>query len=681
MKTNIKTFALALFTAAVAISISAGEALDPPPFGFPFTPASHRMTAAYDLQRGTGRADWTGWIEGDPTAGNGHAYDDHSGTDLGMVNGTPLHAIANGTVSSSYESFPTDDHSGGGNYIIVNYPHGGDTYLVNNWHLDYLGVLVSNGSSVTKGQHIANSNNTGNSTGPHLHYGIQKSNGAALYSCGFYHGWWESGEFYYGDTRPCLVFIEVLPAITSLNCREGNTTGYNIITSLQGGRRFVSSQHNNWWRIFLPMPPAKAVESRTSGGSLNAPAYTESGTWTNDAAKSLVADQAGDANHVTRTAAGSRYSTFATTGGADSAVFNFTAPQRGNYKIFATWPKSANAANVNYQITHAAGTANVPIDQVGYYTATGGSGTKANPYIIATNHYVADHTSIGGEDTWQVYSCATGLPQEGPERVYQFTVLSNTNVTVTVDHTSYPTKDIDIHLLSALNTSSCLARADWTFTYSLTPGTYYISADSYGTGSAGDNRATNYTIIVKFDEDEPFPDSWVLLGEYSMVNGGNYTVTVQENAVTGKINGAAEGRVYADAIKFVPVITNRSGFISNDASFTARVNTSTTPISSVVVHVDKNTRNDTRDIDDYIEVPIFADRGTVSGNSSAVVGKAVTGQRLVCTGRTVEGWYRVDLSNGTAATEGWLSGDHLIIYEKNAAPIIEDSGVTNWLIH
>lgn len=657
-----------LLLAASALLLVSGAlaqiAQDPPGFAFPFNQSSYRMTSAFDLDRASGpRADYTGWRSGDPTAGNGHAYDQHTGTDTGMPNGTPLYAIANGTVTSRYQDFPTNDTSGGGNYIITSHSTGGHTYRVNFWHLDYQGALVGVGGSVTKGQHIANSNNTGNSTGPHLHYGISRSSATNNYTCGYYHGWWESGEFYWGDTRPCLVFVRVNSG--PLNSRTGNTTAYPIITTMPANNVFVATQHNGWWRVLLPMPAAWVVEARTPAGALSG-AYSETGAWTSDAARSNVIDLDDDANRTVRTALGSRYSTFSGTGGTDTATFRFTPTQSGTYRVLTTWPREANALGVTYRVAHSGGTSDVLLNQRGDASAAG-SGLHADPYVIARNPYVGYHTTIGGQSIWNSYSPAgSGVSQGGPERLYRFTLPQSSSVSVRVDHLDYPTKDVDIHLLGSLSNTNCLVRNDWTFSYSASAGTYYISADTYQTAS----RATDYKLTVEFDDTTQLPDSWVAIGEYSFDRNVEYSVQVREQSVTGPADPTRPSRVYADAIKIVPVITHRSGFISSDAAFSSRVNTATTPICSVVVQADRLAGNDSRDISDYIEVPVHAAKGVGTVNFSPILAKIVTGQRLVVTERTADGWYRVDLTNASGATTGWISGRHLTIYNAPAATLV-----------
>jgi murein DD-endopeptidase MepM/ murein hydrolase activator NlpD len=665
------TLPLLAAVCGVAASGKAAPAETPPAFGWPMSsPNNFYMTAAFDLDRSTGgRADWTGWVVGEATAGSGHAYDNHSGTDWGMATGTSVYAVANGTVYALRESVPNDDHSDTGNYLILNHTGiAGRNYRTRYWHLAQNGVIPSSGASVAKGDLVAYSDNTGNSTGPHLHYGIALLPGDSQ-TCPFYHGWWEQDEFYRADGYPCLIYLNVTGS--TVNIREGNSTAYNIITTVSGGTQLVATQHNSWYRVILPLPPAFARESRTSSGAL-ATGYAEAGSWTNLADKSTVADDPSDANRVTLSGNGTRASSFMTVGDpGDEATFTWTTPnQRGYYDVYITWPASANADNVQYQVTDSNGVNVGYLKQRGF-SGSAGTGTKANPYRINANPYVVDHTTVGAPSEWNSYSPAgSGISEGGPENLYRFDLLTTSSVSVEVQHSGYPTLDVDVHLLSAPSNTACLQRADWSFTAaSLPPGTYYISVDTYQNAS----RATNYRLIVRFDEDQPFPNSWVKLGTFFFDRNAAASLKLSESTVTGKIDSGAPGMVVADAVKIVPRVYRRTGWISN--TLVSRIDTTATPVGSVGVKVDKTTNNDSDDISEYVEIPIYAAPGVGTTNTSPIVGKAVTGQRFVCTGRAGD-WYKISLTNGTAATEGWVLGDYLFGYHLDVV-----SNVADWSLY
>ncbi|MGG2459173.1 M23 family metallopeptidase [Streptomyces sp. RGM 3693] len=83
----------------------------------------------------------------------------HTGIDFHAASGTPVHAVGSGTV--------VEAGWGGayGNNIVIRMNDGTYTQY---GHLSSFGVTV--GQTVTPGQQIALSGNTGNTTGPHLHF-------------------------------------------------------------------------------------------------------------------------------------------------------------------------------------------------------------------------------------------------------------------------------------------------------------------------------------------------------------------------------------------------------------------------------------------------------------------------------------------------------------------------------
>lgn len=91
-----------------------------------------------------------------------HGY---NGVDLASVIGTPVMASAEGTVIVSKNS---GWNGGYGNYVVIQHPNGTQTLYA---HLNKSIVFV--GLRAAKGQVIGYLGNTGNSTGPHLHFEIR----------------------------------------------------------------------------------------------------------------------------------------------------------------------------------------------------------------------------------------------------------------------------------------------------------------------------------------------------------------------------------------------------------------------------------------------------------------------------------------------------------------------------
>jgi murein DD-endopeptidase MepM/ murein hydrolase activator NlpD len=130
----------------------------------------------------------------------------HDGVDFGVPMDTPLYAVDDGTI---LWSGPGDY----GNTIIIQ--HGwGESYY---GHLSTTGVNV--GQRVTKGELIGYSGESGEATGPHLHFGMKPNNP-------------DMTNGYYGkiDPLPYLPFGHEPESVTSL----GPTSNFNIGTFVLG---------------------------------------------------------------------------------------------------------------------------------------------------------------------------------------------------------------------------------------------------------------------------------------------------------------------------------------------------------------------------------------------------------------------------------------------------------------
>lgn len=91
----------------------------------------------------------------------------HKGIDLACSPGTNVLAVDGGVVTF------TGYYGGFGKLVIIDHQNGYESYYAHNSQ-----ILVSVGDKVYEGYHIAESGNTGRSTGPHIHLEIHK-NGVA----------------------------------------------------------------------------------------------------------------------------------------------------------------------------------------------------------------------------------------------------------------------------------------------------------------------------------------------------------------------------------------------------------------------------------------------------------------------------------------------------------------------
>jgi murein DD-endopeptidase MepM/ murein hydrolase activator NlpD len=90
----------------------------------------------------------------------------HNGVDYGAPIGTPVWAVADGTVTKVGDTGP------GGNTVCVRHTNGFETCYL---HLSRYGAGIRAGARVSQKQVIAYSGNTGRSTGPHLHFALKRN--------------------------------------------------------------------------------------------------------------------------------------------------------------------------------------------------------------------------------------------------------------------------------------------------------------------------------------------------------------------------------------------------------------------------------------------------------------------------------------------------------------------------
>ncbi|MBW4511992.1 MAG: M23 family metallopeptidase [Scytonematopsis contorta HA4267-MV1] len=126
------------------------------------TPVWTQTANYYQVRQGALASSGLMW----PTSGTvsrGFIKNQHEGIDIAGPSGTPIIAVAPGTVIKAGW-----DDWGLGNAVVIRHSEGSVTVYGHNRRL-----LVAKGQQVNQGQMIAEMGSTGNSTGPHLHFEFQ----------------------------------------------------------------------------------------------------------------------------------------------------------------------------------------------------------------------------------------------------------------------------------------------------------------------------------------------------------------------------------------------------------------------------------------------------------------------------------------------------------------------------
>ena len=159
-------------------------------------------------------------------------YPGHNGVDFGIPNGTPVLAAAKGTIDKvSFED------GGYGNYVKIKHMDGATVYYTYYAHL--MQASVAAGQNVEAGAVIGYSNNTGASTGPHLHFGLRKSDTSDAYKGYMNPMPYLTGQAAVGVDMPGAVALpdmkfEVI--ITELNVRSGPGINFSIVDKIKKGK-------------------------------------------------------------------------------------------------------------------------------------------------------------------------------------------------------------------------------------------------------------------------------------------------------------------------------------------------------------------------------------------------------------------------------------------------------------
>lgn len=109
-------------------------------------------------------------------------------------------------------------------------------------------------------------------------------------------------------------------------------------------------------------------------------------------------------------------------------------------------------------------------------------------------YHITGDTSTSTRDNFNSYNCSS-VSEYGKEELYTFTLNESGTIIASIKELGY---DIDIYLLSSNDESSCLTRADKGISWHLQAGTYYIVADTYGSGSGSPGP---YELFVHFIKD------------------------------------------------------------------------------------------------------------------------------------------------------------------------------------
>lgn len=105
-----------------------------------------------------------------------YGENNHSGVDYGVPQGTPVYAAAAGKVTKMNgidTGYDGTAQTSAGIFVKIRHDAGGRNFWTSYQHLSAVAAGISVGSDISAGQLIGFTGNTGNSTGPHLHFELK----------------------------------------------------------------------------------------------------------------------------------------------------------------------------------------------------------------------------------------------------------------------------------------------------------------------------------------------------------------------------------------------------------------------------------------------------------------------------------------------------------------------------
>lgn len=86
--------------------------------------------------------------------------------------------------------------------------------------------------------------------------------------------------------------------------------------------------------------------------------------------------------------------------------------------------------------------------------------------------------TTGSPSLWDSYACSPGTDESGPEDLYEIVLPTDGFLAVTLSGVPSGV-DVDVHLLSDVDSNACIDRGHWEAASLLPAGTYYVAIDSW----------------------------------------------------------------------------------------------------------------------------------------------------------------------------------------------------------
>jgi len=493
----------------------------------PFSGARN-VSNGFDLDRNEGASrDFRGWSDSDDDGWHGpHPLDGHAGLDFPMPNGTPVSAVEDGVVAALSDGVPWDDDAAA-NWVEVTHAGGrASTY----WHLaPGLRTFVDRGATLVSGATVGESDNTGDSTGPHLHLGDFQGGVA-------------------GDPFQRARFLD--PSLgLSVRCAPGgvdpvvvtrSSSSSAALSRLHPGKCVVvTEERDGVARVHLARG-SRILGARETDGCPSTSATVDDG-WVPSAVQW---------RGTTGFAAGS----FASNQPGTSLTLRWDLeepePVLMDVEVAFSGPVNARGRWTSTGFDRA---------ESGTFIALGRrAGTRTAPIDVPGVDFVDANSTAGGDLNHDRTSCAGSRPLAGPERWYRLDLRAQGRIDARLATTA---PDAALFLLNAADPNRCVVSAGTRLTSAPLPvGAYWLVVE-VSDGGAG----AAYTLTIDAPSLAPglayTADRWLPLGRFRTSTNPRLTVTFDGTAA----DPARPYRAAIEAIRLRPVDAATHGFIPLEA--------------------------------------------------------------------------------------------------------------------
>ena len=123
--------------------------------------------------------------------------------------------------------------------------------------------------------------------------------------------------------------------------------------------------------------------------------------------------------------------------------------------------------------------------------------------VICTSSFPFSHTGDTSQSTvreFDSYACAPSTDESGTEIYYRLTIPKSGFLALELSEMESGA-DVDVHLLASLDPQDCIDRGHWLAGSWVTPGTYWVVADSW-VSSSGSELSGAYTLRAGLTTEE-----------------------------------------------------------------------------------------------------------------------------------------------------------------------------------